>query len=589
MAKLSMSRLRALAPVRAIAAFVSVMIMAIALPANGAQATKPAAGELGIGVEILPTQSDNPAQLGANSEMWFAIEPGQSAQRQFRIISTSDIVQSVVFELWQVTVVDGEPIIDRTTRSPSEEWVTFNPPKINLEPRGRQDVTMTYTIPANTEPAVFESYLRILVSARDAPVDENPNAGVQAVIQGALAFRKSVWLGIGDAANLATDLEISGVAGWLTDKNEKAVRVLITNTGNTPIRPTGSVQIADPLFADNTFGPFEFRTNSINPGDSAYGDAIVDPAITDGRWSLFVQATQGSIRKTAKFDQEIRFDRSLDEFGSAWKWATRIGVGALGLGLIVAGYALMRGKRSKREGDPPTDDPLIDDTPAPNNDPSSTPPPQGTNAATVEVATEHQVEQPTVVTPTPSDPIPSVVTPTPSDPIPPVVTPTPSDPIPSVVTPTPSDPIPPVVTPTPTIIGRVVVHVSGAVRNPGMFEVNDDTRVGEAIELAGGTTTIAETAEINFARRVVDGEQIFVPKRVVGSREAKPVSKPAVLDLNLATGKQLADLPGVGQDLGAAIVAYRRRIGKFTSIEQLLEVKGIGPRKLAGIKKRVRV
>ena len=565
MAKLSMSRLRALAPVRAIAAFVSVMIMAIALPANGAQATKPAAGELGIGVEILPTQSDNPAQLGANSEMWFAIEPGQSAQRQFRIISSSDIVQSVVFELWQVTVVDGEPIIDRTTRSPSEEWVTFNPPKINLEPRGRQDVTMTYTIPANTEPAVFESYLRILVSARDAPVDENPNAGVQAVIQGALAFRKSVWLGIGDAANLATDLEISGIAGWLTDKNEKAVRVLITNTGNTPIRPTGSVQIADPLFADNTFGPFEFRTNSINPGDSAYGDAIVDPAITDGRWSLFVQATQGSIRKTAKFDQEIRFDRSLDEFGSAWKWATRIGVGALGLGLIVAGYALMRGKRSKREGDPPTDDPLIDDTPAPNNDPSSTPPPQGTNAATVEVATEHQVEQPTVVTPPPSDPIP------------PVVTPPPSDPIPSVVT------------PPPTIIGRVVVQVSGAVRNPGMFEVNDDTRVGEAIELAGGTTTIAETAEINFARRVVDGEQIFVPKRVVGSREAKPVSKPAVLDLNLATGKQLADLPGVGQDLGAAIVAYRRRIGKFTSIEQLLEVKGIGPRKLAGIKKRVRV
>ena len=547
MAKWSTSRLRALAPVRAIAASVSVIIMAIALSANFAQATKPAAGELGIGVEIVPTQSDNPAQLGANSEMWFAIEPGQSAQRQFRIISTSDIVQSVVFELWQVTVVDGEPMIDRTTRSPSEEWVTFNPPKINLEPRARQDVTMMYTIPANTEPAVFESYLRILVSARDAPVDENPNAGVQAVIQGALAFRKSVWLGIGDAANLATDLEISGVAGWLTDKNEKAVRVLITNTGNTPIRPTGSVQIADPLFADNTFGPFEFRTNSINPGDSAYGDAIVDPAITDGRWSLFVQATQGSIRKTAKFDQEIRFDRSLDEFGSAWKWVTRIGVGALGLGLIVAGYALMRGKRSKREGDPPTDDPLIDDTPAPNNDPSPTPAPHGTSAVTVEVATEHQVEQPTVVTQPPSDPIP------------------------------------------PTRIGRIVVQVAGAVRNPGMFEVDDDTRVGEAIELAGGTTTIAETAEINFARRVVDGEQIFVPKRAVGSREAKTVSIPAVLDLNLATGKQLADLPGVGQDLGAAIVAHRRRIGKFTSIEQLLEVKGIGPRKLAGIKKRVRV
>jgi hypothetical protein len=353
MKKLGVPRRKVSAHVRAIAAVLSMMPLAIALPANIARATKPAAGELGIGVEIVPTQSDNPAQLGANSELWFAIEPGQSAQRQFRIISTSDIVQSVSFELWQVTVVDGEPTIDRTTRSPSEEWVTFDPPTIALEPRARQDVTMTYTIPANTEPAVFESYLRILVSARDAPVDENPNAGVQAVIQGALAFRKSVWLGIGDAANLATDFEIRGVAGWLTDKNEKAVRVLITNTGGTPIRPTGSVQLADPLFASNTFGPFEFRMNTINPGDSAYGDAIVDPAITDGRWSIFVQATQGSIRKTAKFDQEVRFDRSLDEFGSLWTWATRIGIGALGLGLVGAGYVLMRGRgprpgRSKR-------------------------------------------------------------------------------------------------------------------------------------------------------------------------------------------------------------------------------------------------
>ena len=547
MTKFNMSRLQALVPVRAIAATVSALIMATAIPANVVQATKPAAGELGIGIEIVPTQSDNPAQLGANSELWFAIEPGQSAQRQFRIISTSEIAQSVVFELWQVAVVDGEPTIDRTTRSPSEEWVTFNPPKVNLEPRARQDVTMTYTIPGNTEPAVFESYLRILVSARDAPLDEKPDAGVQAVIQGALAFRKSVWLGIGDAANLVTDFEIRGVAGWLTDTNEKAIRVLITNTGSTPIRPTGSVQLADPLFANNPFGPFEFQTNSINPGESAYGDAIVDSAINDGRWSIFVQATQGSIRKTAKFDQDIRFDRSLDEFGASLKWATRFGIGALGVGLILAGYVLMRGKRSKRNGEPPTDDP-----PAPKNNPSPTPVPHGTNAATIEVATEHQVEQPSTVTP-------------------PTVTPPPSNTTP------------------PNKSGRMVVQVLGAVRNPGVFEVDDDTRVGEVIELAGGANLIAETAEINFARRVVDGEQIFVPKRVVGSRETKPVSKPAVLDLNLASGKQLADLPGVGQDLGAAIVAHRRRIGRFTSIEQLLEVKGIGPRKLAGIRKHIRV
>ena len=548
MAKLNTSRVHALATVRALAAIVSVTIMATAIRANVVQATKPTAGELGIGIEIVPTQSDNPAQLGANSELWFAIEPGQSAQRQFRIISTSEIAQSVVFELWQVTVVDGEPTIDRTTRSPSEEWVTFNPPKVNLEPRARQDVTMTYTIPANTEPAVFESYLRILVSARDAPKDENPNAGVQAVIQGALAFRKSVWLGIGDAANLVTDFEIRGVAGWLTDTNEKAIRVQITNTGSTPVRPTGSVQMTDPLFASNTFGPFKFQTNSINPGESAYGDAIVDSAITDGRWSILVQATQGSIRKTAKFDQEIRFDRSLDEFGSSLKWVTRIGVGAFGVGLILVGYALMRGKRRKRDGDPPTDDPPSPKTdPSPTPTPTPTPTPYGTNVATGEVATELHVEQSSDIAMSPNNPTP------------------------------------------PNKNGRIVVHVLGAVRNPGLFEVDDDTRVGEVIELAGGPNILAETTAINFARRVVDGEQIFLPMRVIASREVKPLSTPVLLDLNHVNGKQLAEIPGVGPDLGAAIVAHRRRIGKFTSVEQLLEVKGIGLHKLAVIKKHVRV
>ncbi|MFM9138594.1 MAG: helix-hairpin-helix domain-containing protein [Actinomycetota bacterium] len=143
--------------------------------------------------------------------------------------------------------------------------------------------------------------------------------------------------------------------------------------------------------------------------------------------------------------------------------------------------------------------------------------------------------------------------------------------------------------PPPVKTGRIVVSVAGAVREPGIFEVDEDTRVGEVIELAGGPWTMADTAEINLARRVVDGEQIFVPRRVVERREVSPVSSPTALDLNLANSKQLAALPGVGTELGAAIVAYRRQIGRFTSVEQLLEVKGIGPRKLEAIARHIRI
>jgi competence protein ComEA len=140
-----------------------------------------------------------------------------------------------------------------------------------------------------------------------------------------------------------------------------------------------------------------------------------------------------------------------------------------------------------------------------------------------------------------------------------------------------------------TRTGRIIVHVSGAVRNPGMFEVNDDARVGEVIERAGGTLIVAETEGINLARRVTDGEQIVVPKRVVAPRDSRPIAIPEILDLNLANAEQLAALPGIGHDIGVEIVAHRRRIGRFTAVDQLLEVKGIGPRKLAVVKRRLRV
>lgn len=333
-----------------------VGLLLLSTTQQSAQARVVEAGELGIGVEILATESADPARLGANSELWFAIEPGATAQRKFRLISSSDIVQLISFELWRLIVVDGEPRIDRTNRSESEQWLSFSPSTLELEPRGRQDVTMTYTIPAGTEPAIYESYLRILVAAQEAPVQQSSDAGVQAVIKGALAFRKSVWLGVGDAASLLTDFEIRNAAGWLTDGGDKAVRLLLANTGGTPIRLDGTVQLADALFPDNSFGPFEFGTNIILPGESAYADAVVDASISDGRWSIFVQATQGSIRKTARFEKDLRFDRSLDEFGSRGAWFIRAAIGVIGVVFVLAGYALMRGrgqrsrKRRRRGG-----------------------------------------------------------------------------------------------------------------------------------------------------------------------------------------------------------------------------------------------
>jgi competence protein ComEA len=136
----------------------------------------------------------------------------------------------------------------------------------------------------------------------------------------------------------------------------------------------------------------------------------------------------------------------------------------------------------------------------------------------------------------------------------------------------------------------VTVHVVGAVSSPGLYTFVMNSRVADAIEAAGGALIVADLSSINLARRLEDGEQIVVPKRQPRAATATSgVVVPEILDLNLATAEQLAALPGLSLEIAREIVAHRRRVSAFGSVDELLEIRGIGPRKLAGIRKRLRV
>jgi competence protein ComEA len=142
----------------------------------------------------------------------------------------------------------------------------------------------------------------------------------------------------------------------------------------------------------------------------------------------------------------------------------------------------------------------------------------------------------------------------------------------------------------------VVVHVVGAVVRPGVVTVAAGGRVADAVAAAGGPGADAELAGVNLAARLADGQRIVVP-RVGQVVAALPVvagvagdgrpSEP--LDLNEATQAQLEDLPGVGPATASAILAQRDRVGRFLRVEDLLEVRGIGPARLEDLRSRVRV
>jgi len=161
----------------------------------------------------------------------------------------------------------------------------------------------------------------------------------------------------------------------------------------------------------------------------------------------------------------------------------------------------------------------------------------------------------------------------------------------------------------------VVVSVVGLVHTPGLVTLAPGARIADAVQAAGGAMDGADTIGLNMARPVGDGEQIVVgiapisgqPAVLgssVGSGSAPASGSPpgagpapgstkpkggAVVDLNAATVEQLDALPGVGPVTAAAIVAWRQTHGRFTSVDQLADVDGIGPARLDKLRPLVRV
>jgi len=139
-------------------------------------------------------------------------------------------------------------------------------------------------------------------------------------------------------------------------------------------------------------------------------------------------------------------------------------------------------------------------------------------------------------------------------------------------------------------VGEVVVHVLGRVHHPGLVRLPAGSRVADAIRAAGGVLAGVPQPTINLARHLTDGEQIAVgvdpPVAEAGSPSA---SADAVIDLNSATVDQLDTLPGVGPVLASRIVDWRTAHGRFTSVDELREVAGVGERKFADLSARVRV
>jgi competence protein ComEA len=160
----------------------------------------------------------------------------------------------------------------------------------------------------------------------------------------------------------------------------------------------------------------------------------------------------------------------------------------------------------------------------------------------------------------------------------------------------------------PTNPDVIRVHVAGEVNHPGVYQLAGTARVVDAVDAAGGPTVFADVDVINLAASLFDAAQIFIPRRgSTGIRAPIPRPLPGVnapappnnntptsgnnprVNINTASIADLDTLSGVGPSTAQAIIDYRTKNGPFGSIDDLLNVRGIGPAKLDAIREQVTV
>jgi competence protein ComEA len=145
-----------------------------------------------------------------------------------------------------------------------------------------------------------------------------------------------------------------------------------------------------------------------------------------------------------------------------------------------------------------------------------------------------------------------------------------------------------------TTPAALFIHVAGWVQNPGVYELQVGERVIDAIDRAGGPRQGADLNGLNLAALLVDAQQVLVPRKApVHSGAVGPVTAPGSagqkINLNLAAAADLETLPGIGEVLAQRIIEHRESNGPFTTVDELMEVSGIGEARLEDIRDKVTV
>lgn len=298
-----------------------------------------AEGNLGLSLQILQGDSSK-SGLESNTRLWFVVEPGKSKSRTFIVQSTAAVSEKISLSVGAVKRVNGQSQLAIGETSPIEDWVSFDTNDFIIAPKADKKIVMTLTVPVDEDINSYSAML--LVKALGISNQKSKDAYS---VPGAAQIAAPIFLGVGTEDEFITEFEIKDVFGVETTEG-KALRVEIKNNGKTPVSILGDVQVTGITFQTDTLGPFNYETETIAPGESKFADAIVGDQIVEGKWRIYITASQGAITETREFEKNITYTGS----NSLLPLMIRVAIGVISLLLLLWAYRAFRPHVGQKRG-----------------------------------------------------------------------------------------------------------------------------------------------------------------------------------------------------------------------------------------------
>ncbi len=301
--------------------------------------TVAAEGNLGLSLQILQGDSSN-SGLESNTRLWFVVEPGTSKSRKFIVQSSAGISEKISISIGALKRVNGKSQLAIGEVSPIKSWASFSANEFVLTPRGSKEINITFAVPEDEEIGSYAAMLLVKASSVSTKESIDPYR-----VPGAAQIAAPIFLGVGTEDEFVTEFEIEDVFGVNTTEG-RALRVEIKNNGKTPVSILGDVQVSGITFQTDTLGPFDYETETIAPGESKFADAIVGDQIVEGKWRIYITASQGAITETREFEKNIIYTGS----NSLFPFLIRVAIGVISLLLLLWAYRAFRPRTVLRDG-----------------------------------------------------------------------------------------------------------------------------------------------------------------------------------------------------------------------------------------------